>query len=1294
MKKLLFFLFFAASLVLLSCDNFMNGSAVQDQLEEMIDKATAKSYTIVISNDTTMGSFLSSGDKSCQVGYSIDVQFNVKKDLYIYKGLKAVSKSDDTKSLANFVQFTEIDSDDARGVYKTSIKLLQASDDILIIPDCDLVPNVLKDECKPENIGEGVEQDSTIAIVFNKPVVLSEFFAPVITDASGQSLTDYFETPYLSADSKTLYIPTDKTRNLLDPDGDIPNKDIVVKIDLTEIKDEDGHAGNSTFQFKYRVNKERDNVRPVIKEANLYTASNKTKELTNKVYPTAWVSTGDNNGDYGTNHINASVYAEIDGYDNESGIAKVVVKETLVANSAGDELNTVTGEYPVAIKKNEDTGKYYCDYVLSTSNDGIIKLDFFVEDFADNRSEASKTFYVIKDTVIEAGSIKFKNEFGTFNNTVDGWLQAIKNLENQVQGNTQKVKLEFYQTLKDTFFDELSSDYNIEVFWGYDEESYSPLTRSADGTYSFTRDINRFVYIKLIVQDAVGNSKTIVKYMPPKPACAKQIMYMPEDFILSIAGYDSYVAMAHQSSSEREKYQKNIKFLLEYTPRGSTSSIKRIIDATGNIDNENVYTSLIAQFNTSEDYSDPTQNSLGIGTYVLHAIASFGDFPSFLSDNFFEVRIDEYKVISHTWDMDLEQHVYIDESTGQGFRNDQTKEPSQYEDYICTLSIDDNYNHNLNIFGESLVLKDSNSNSNATPPTIEYEYGPINDKIKITKTPLKNSGVYKVQIDNYKKLGVNTDNIVYKFYYTQARRDIDPSDLESESYFYKVNQEVESAISEMMIPGQAGEEQYIFLIRIQAYDPNTNKLYMPVLPPLLDFTTESGGLLAGMDNYFVPLLGKTYDELKTLTDQQLCALFKEKNVTESHIKQIIAGIDSLQIANPRTFKDLNGDPIIEDCTADLEPPELDISDDPFALFGSYKINAPRDYKLLLDDDNFTSLTYYYIPCSSNDINLIPSYSLEELKTVYFRYAQNIKYSEMTWKVTLPPGNIKEGLYTLSIVAEDSKGNTMVKTVPFINTILGKMDFNVYQFKQQQPTSDQYNNKDYYYTNISFSELTHMITENSQQVTALRIVPEVFDSYNGWGSLNSYYNYYNDYPDFFEYQNNNFGENVGIVLRTNFPARNLDKNYSWIRVKSYVGFSDNDSSMDGKGFYYPEYFYIGPGLGSRYNPLNNNHDCMEGITGIQVFDNYPVLAHTMYSMDKLTETTEVENARGIWESKGVETGLAFIDMHPSSNNLEEEPLLGAGTYKYSNYDSIPEDAYYTTIFHFADGGSVMTNIKQK
>ena len=105
MKKLLTLLLLAISLVLVSCDNFMNGSRVQDQLEQLIDKANAKNCTIVVSNDTTMGSFLSSGDKTCQLGYSIEVQFNVKKDVYIYKGLtwkgvwKALSDCVDTLSI-------------------------------------------------------------------------------------------------------------------------------------------------------------------------------------------------------------------------------------------------------------------------------------------------------------------------------------------------------------------------------------------------------------------------------------------------------------------------------------------------------------------------------------------------------------------------------------------------------------------------------------------------------------------------------------------------------------------------------------------------------------------------------------------------------------------------------------------------------------------------------------------------------------------------------------------------------------------------------------------------------------------------------------------------------------------------------------------------------------------------------------------------------------------------------------------------------------------------------------------
>ena len=91
MKKALFLLIPLFLIFTTSCDNFMNGSDVQEQLNQMIDVATAKSCTLIVSQDNTMGSFLSSGDKSCKLGYSIEVQYTVKKDQYIYKGLKAVS---------------------------------------------------------------------------------------------------------------------------------------------------------------------------------------------------------------------------------------------------------------------------------------------------------------------------------------------------------------------------------------------------------------------------------------------------------------------------------------------------------------------------------------------------------------------------------------------------------------------------------------------------------------------------------------------------------------------------------------------------------------------------------------------------------------------------------------------------------------------------------------------------------------------------------------------------------------------------------------------------------------------------------------------------------------------------------------------------------------------------------------------------------------------------------------------------------------------------------------------------
>ena len=412
MKKALFLLIPLFLIVLASCDNFMNGSNVQEQLTQMIDVANATSCTLIVSNDTTMGSFLSTGDKSCKLGYSIDVQYTVKKDLYIFKGLKAVDKNDNTKPLNDYVEFESIDSDDARGIYKVSIKLIKESNDILIVPECTLVPNVDAAACLPEYSVLGCEQDSRIKIVFNTAVTAKEFFSVSITDTAGDNLISYFGEPYFSADNQTLYIPTNKTNNILDRDGDIETKDIYVKIDLSYIQDKDGNTGKGTFQHKYRVNKNVDNVKPVLSAVSIFTTSDTQK----KYYKTISNKTLSTTQDYIANHVNDSIYIEVEGSDTGSEGANVpldlagfIVKEKLINYTDGSQANETEFVSHINCSKDKETGKYCSNYTMKSTFDGLVKITIFAEDFAGNQNAETENYIVSLNTYLNDLKIMIKN---------------------------------------------------------------------------------------------------------------------------------------------------------------------------------------------------------------------------------------------------------------------------------------------------------------------------------------------------------------------------------------------------------------------------------------------------------------------------------------------------------------------------------------------------------------------------------------------------------------------------------------------------------------------------------------------------------------------------------------------------------------------------------------------------------------------------------------------------------------------------------------------------------------------
>ena len=133
--------------------------------------------------------------------------------------------------------------------------------------------------------------------------------------------------------------------------------------------------------------------------------------------------------------------------------------------------------------------------------------------------------------------------------------------------------------------------------------------------------------------------------------------------------------------------------------------------------------------------------------------------------------------------------------------------------------------------------------------------------------------------------------------------------------------------------------------------------------------------------------------------------------------------------------------------------------------------------------------------------------------------------------------------------------------------------------------------------------------------------------------------------------------------TSITDSNGDLNSKWVKI---IG-SDNYS------YYEPEYAYIG----TKYTC--NNKNIMDLQNGLQVFCDLSTFIHTMYSPVKLTETNTVSDI-GVWESKGMETGIKI-----KSANF---------TYGSENLSEIPTGWYYTTVVHFMDGTTLMSEVKQK
>ena len=260
---------------LASCDNFLNAGQVKREIEESIAYNNAPASNVRLKSDDKQGEFLSDGEKSFKLGYNTSVQFTVKSEDYVFIGLEAVSNIDASQSRAEYVQFTALESDTKKGIYKYNVKLLKLANDILIRPVCQERPFVAA--LSPKLESSGCDQDSSIFITFNNQMDIQSFKNEQgkidclsITSLDGEDLSSYFGEPYFTEDNKTLCIEplslTDSSKLILKPDQTKSNLTIKVQYLFTNVKDKNGNtinASNVSGSHEYKINRNYGNPKIV-----------------------------------------------------------------------------------------------------------------------------------------------------------------------------------------------------------------------------------------------------------------------------------------------------------------------------------------------------------------------------------------------------------------------------------------------------------------------------------------------------------------------------------------------------------------------------------------------------------------------------------------------------------------------------------------------------------------------------------------------------------------------------------------------------------------------------------------------------------------------------------------------------------------------------------------------------------------------------------------------------------------------------------------------------------------------
>lgn len=502
MKHRAFLLFgLLTTLVLTSCENFLNGSKVRQQIEEQIEINNSNPVTIYISVEQGSGS-VNPERISAKKKQKFDLVFTPSAS-WQFIGWEVYNHQTGQK-IENAISFADSSSAD------TKITVVKALENMEIRPRC------LKVLVTPEPASKNWA-NIPIKILFNVPVE-QEVADSVKIEYGGVSLRELslFEEPVLSDDKTLITItpkPTELAAYITDQNLSLIKLDVIlgskIKTQRVEIPLNPSFQ-NYTVWYETFVEQEK----PVINDffvtrvpsAENIPALNLTLNTINakdKFVQKTIEDLEKSDEDILQNRTSGTVYLYGRCYDKDSGVESITVYEKRTNQQDGysiigtlleeeEVITKYTAESSDAEFLRDENGNlvFRIKYTLQGNADdpknGAVRLKLEAKDMAGNASEKTSGIALIKINEILLGDIKVYNnlyncfyEEGSINHpSLYGGLEWQK---------TYDFDYEYYeQNAKKIYFNDFTKYYSDD-----DEVSWSSIS-----TYT---DIHEFVYKNTVI---------------------------------------------------------------------------------------------------------------------------------------------------------------------------------------------------------------------------------------------------------------------------------------------------------------------------------------------------------------------------------------------------------------------------------------------------------------------------------------------------------------------------------------------------------------------------------------------------------------------------------------------------------------------------------------------------------------------------------------------------------------------------------------------------------------------------